>query len=151
MELTVGAIIEGKVTGITKFGAFVSLGEGKSGLVHISEISDSFVTDVSQFVSVGDTVRVRILAIDADGKIRLSIKKAVDAPAPSPRPAPRPAAPRPAAPSPAPSSPTGGTTLDDMLKRFMSESNANQAPSSSRRSGYEKRSAKKPNRRNYDD
>ncbi|MCQ2446348.1 MAG: S1 RNA-binding domain-containing protein [Clostridia bacterium] len=146
MELTVGAIIEGKVTGITKFGAFVSLGEGKSGLVHISEISDSFVTDVSQFVSVGDTVRVRILAIDADGKIRLSIKKAVDAPAPSPRPAPRPAA-----PSPAPSSPTGGTTLDDMLKRFMSESNANQAPSSSRRSGYEKRSAKKPNRRNYDD
>lgn len=146
MELTVGAIIEGKVTGITKFGAFVSLGEGKSGLVHISEISDSFVTDVSQFVSVGDTVRVRILAIDADGKIRLSIKKAVEAPAPSPRPAPRPAA-----PSPAPSSPTGGTTLDDMLKRFMSESNANQAPSSSRRSGYEKRSAKKPNRRNYDD
>lgn len=146
MELTVGAIIEGKVTGITKFGAFVSLGEGKSGLVHISEISDSFVTDVSQFVSVGDTVRVRILAIDTDGKIRLSIKKAVEAPAPSPRPAPRPAA-----PSPAPSSPTGGTTLDDMLKRFMSESNANQAPSSSRRSGYEKRSAKKPNRRNYDD
>lgn len=146
MELTVGAIIEGKVTGITKFGAFVSLGEGKSGLVHISEISDSFVTDVSQFVSVGDTVRVRILAIDADGKIRLSIKKAVEAPAPSPRPAPRPVA-----PSPAPSSPTGGTTLDDMLKRFMSESNANQAPSSSRRSGYEKRSAKKPNRRNYDD
>ena len=146
MELTVGAIIEGKVTGITKFGAFVSLDEGKSGLVHISEISDSFVTDVSQFVSVGDTVRVRILAIDADGKIRLSIKKAVEAPAPSPRPAPRPAA-----PSPAPSSPTGGTTLDDMLKRFMSESNANQAPSSSRRSGYEKRSAKKPNRRNYDD
>ncbi len=147
MELTVGAIIEGKVTGITKFGAFVSLGEGKSGLVHISEISDSFVTDVSQFVSVGDTVRVRILAIDADGKIRLSIKKAVEAPAPSPRPV----APRPAVPSPAPSSPTGGTTLDDMLKRFMSESNANQAPSSSRRSGYEKRSAKKPNRRNYDD
>ena len=156
MELTVGAVIDGKVTGITKYGAFVSLGDNKSGLVHISEISDSYVTDVSQFVAVGDAVRVRVLAIDADGKVRLSIKRAAE-----PRPAsppPRRAAPTPApASSPAPFSasspaaPSGGATLDAMLKRFMSESSATQSPASSRRSGYEKRNAKKPNRRRYDD
>ena len=151
MELARDAIVEGKVTGITKFGAFVSLGEGKSGLVHISEISDSFVTDISQFVSVGDTVRVRILAIDDDGKIRLSIKKAAPRAETAPRPisSERPVR-RPPSPAPAPAA-SEGTSLDDMLKRFMSESSANQSPASSRRSGYEKRSAKKPNRRNYDD
>ena len=60
MDLKVGAVCEGTVTGITKFGAFVSLGEGKSGLVHISEIADTYVSDVSAFLSVGQTVRVRV-------------------------------------------------------------------------------------------
>ena len=73
MELEVGAIMEGKVTGITKFGAFVLLPDGKSGLVHISEIANSFVSDISAFVQVGQMVRVRVLSVSPEGKINLSI------------------------------------------------------------------------------
>ena len=58
MDLAVGNILTGKVTGITKFGAFVSLAPGKSGLVHISEIANTFVNDVSEFLSVGQDVTV---------------------------------------------------------------------------------------------
>ena len=163
MELKVGAVCEGTVTGITKFGAFVSLGEGKSGLVHISEIADTYVTDVSAFLQMGQAVKVRIMAIDPDGKIRLSIKRAADRPASPNRPGPqnrpsssyRAPSPRPASeePEPAPAGEkTGKDSLDDMLKRFMSESNANLASAGGKnRSGYERRSAKKPGRRNYDD
>ena len=76
MELGVGSILEGKVTGITKFGAFVSLGENKSGLVHISELSDRFVKHPSEVVSVGDQVEVRVLSVDVKKKrIALSMKK----------------------------------------------------------------------------
>ena len=78
MALEVGSIVEGKVTGITKFGAFVALQEGKSGLVHISEIANSFVSDVSQFVQLGQTVKVRVLSISDEGKINLSIKRAAE-------------------------------------------------------------------------
>lgn len=78
MQIEVGSILEGKVTGITKFGAFVDLGEGKSGMVHISEISTTYVENVSDFLSVGQTVTVKVLSIADNGKISLSIKKAVD-------------------------------------------------------------------------
>jgi S1 RNA binding domain protein len=76
MHLEVGAVLEGKVASITKFGAFISLPEGKSGLVHISEIANSFVNDVREYISEGQTVKVKVLNIGPDGKINLSIKKA---------------------------------------------------------------------------
>lgn len=78
MELTVGAIIEGKVTGITNFGAFVDLGDGKTGMVHISEVALTYVSDIHQFVKENDTVKVKVLNIDENGKVSLSIKKALE-------------------------------------------------------------------------
>ena len=73
MQLDVGAIVEGKVTGITKFGAFVEIEKGVNGLVHISEISDSYVTDVADFLEKGDEVKAKVLSAD-NGKISLSLK-----------------------------------------------------------------------------
>ncbi len=75
MGLAVGEIFEGKVTGITKFGAFVSLPENKSGMVHISEVANTFVDDIKNFLTEGQEVRVKIMAIDEQGRINLSIKK----------------------------------------------------------------------------
>ena len=86
MELQVGSILEGKVTSITKFGAFVALEGGKSGLVHISEIANTFVNDVHEFLQEGQEVKVMVLSAE-NGKINLSIKKAQP-------PQERPAAPR---------------------------------------------------------
>ena len=80
MQVEVGAVVEGTVTGITKFGAFVRLPDGRSGLVHISEIANTYVNDVNEFLKLGDKVKVRVLAITPDGKINLSIKKAEPAP-----------------------------------------------------------------------
>ena len=93
MEYEVGTVLEGKVTSITKFGAFVALEGGKSGLVHISEIANSYVNDVHDFLQEGQDVKVKLLAIK-DGKLDLSIKKALPAPE---RPAQRSFQPRPAA------------------------------------------------------
>ena len=73
MEFGVGSVLEGKVTGITKFGAFVSLPEGKSGLVHISEIAYSYVNDVKDHLKEGQEVKVKVIGIK-DGKISLSMK-----------------------------------------------------------------------------
>ena len=112
MQLEVGTVLEGKVTGITKFGAFVSLPDGKSGLVHISEIANTFVNDVHDYVKDGDTVKVKVIGLGDDGKINLSIKKAVE-PQERPAPAPRsnsgfrPSAPRPAQPFARPAQPYG--------------------------------------------
>ena len=75
MQLEVGSILEGKVTGVTKFGAFVDLGEGKTGMVHISEVSSNYVTEISEHVKENQIVKVKILSIGEDGKIRLSMKK----------------------------------------------------------------------------
>ncbi len=83
MQPTVGEIFEGKVTGITKFGAFVSLPDGSNGLVHISEIANTYVSDVHDHVTEGQTVKVKVIGINEAGKINLSIKKA-EAPAPRP-------------------------------------------------------------------
>lgn len=76
MQLEVGAVFEGKVTGITKFGAFVSLPDGRSGLVHISEIANTYVNDVRDHLTEGAEVKVKVLRISDDGKVNLSIKKA---------------------------------------------------------------------------
>ena len=80
MDLAVGAIVEGKVTGITKFGAFVALPEGKSGMVHISEVAASFVSDIKDFLQEGQQVKVKIINIDQAGRINLSIKKTTEPP-----------------------------------------------------------------------
>ncbi|WP_438819143.1 S1 RNA-binding domain-containing protein [Intestinimonas massiliensis (ex Afouda et al. 2020)] len=92
MEFGVGSILEGKVTGITKFGAFVSLPGGRSGLVHISEIAYSYVNDVKDYLTEGQEVKVKVIGIDDNNRINLSIKKAMDPPPRPPRPAPGPAA-----------------------------------------------------------
>ena len=76
MQIEQGMIIEGKVTGVTNFGAFVALPEGKTGMVHISEVSSGFVRDINEFVKVGDTVSVMVLSVDDRGKVALSMKRA---------------------------------------------------------------------------
>jgi len=76
MPLEVGAIVEGVVTGVTNFGAFVSLPDGKTGLVHISEIADAYVKDINEYVKKNDAVKVKVLSVDPSGKIGLSIKQA---------------------------------------------------------------------------
>ena len=86
MSLEVGAIVEGEVTGITNFGAFVQLPEGKVGLIHISEVSNVYVKDVHEFLKEHDKVKVKVLSIDARGKIGLSIKQAMPPVPPQPKP-----------------------------------------------------------------
>ena len=77
MSLEVGMVVEGKVTGITKFGAFVDLENGKTGMVHISEVAPTYVNDIKDHLKEGQVVKVKILSIGDDGKIGLSIKKAL--------------------------------------------------------------------------
>ena len=85
MELEVGAVYAGKVTGITKFGAFVAIANGRSGLVHISEIANTYVDDVSKHLTVGQDVNVKLLSFDASGRINLSIKQTLPTPERQPR------------------------------------------------------------------
>ena len=126
--LAVGDIVEGKVTGLTKFGAFVALPEGKSGLVHISEIASGYVTEVGDHLQSGQTVKVRVIGIGPDGKINLSIKKAEERPPAGGRPQ---AAPRGMAPPRSGYNKQGGrqggapqapASFEDKLKQFMQES-----------------------------
>lgn len=76
MEAEVGSVVEGKVTGITSFGVFVQFEENTTGMVHISEVADTYVKDIKDFVKVGDAVKVKILAVTPEGKISLSMKQA---------------------------------------------------------------------------
>ncbi len=136
MEFGVGSIVEGKVSGITKFGAFISLPEGKSGLVHISEIAYSYVNDVHEHLNEGDQVKVKVIGIDEAGRINLSIKKAAEPPArPAAAPRPQNGAPRPAAaPRPqngaprersfTPAATKEPTSFEDRLKQFMAASDS---------------------------
>lgn len=80
MQLEVGKIYEGKVTGITKFGAFVEIDKDTTGMVHISEVANTFVSEIKDHIKEGETVKVKVLSIGEDGKISLSIKKAQPAP-----------------------------------------------------------------------
>jgi len=81
MAIEVGTKLEGKVTGITHFGAFVELSKGVTGLVHISEIADNYVKDVNDHLKLDDIVTVKVIHVDKDGKIGLSIRQALDKPA----------------------------------------------------------------------
>jgi len=119
MQLEVGAVLEGKVTGITKFGAFVSLEEGKSGLVHISEIANTYVNDVSEHLTQGQTVKVRVIGIN-DSKITLSIKKAMEQPEQPRREMPRPQR----SFTPKQPEPVAENSFEDKLKRFMTDSDS---------------------------
>ena len=76
MSIEVGTILPGKVTGITNFGAFVDLGNRKTGLVHISEVSNSYIKDIKDVLTVGDEVQVKVMEIAGDGKVSLSIRRA---------------------------------------------------------------------------
>ncbi len=121
MQLEVGAVLEGKVTGITKFGAFVELPEKKTGMVHISEVASAYVKEIRDFITEGQTVKVKVLSVGDDGKISLSMKKAVP-------PAPRSSAPRRAAFSGRPdtvewNSPSSkNDSFEDMMNRFKATS-----------------------------
>ncbi|MBG9542633.1 hypothetical protein ABE29_07465 [Cytobacillus firmus] len=86
MSIEAGSKLTGKVTGITNFGAFVELPEGSTGLVHISEVADKYVKDINEHLKVGDMVEVKVINVEKDGKIGLSIKKAKDRPVRSERP-----------------------------------------------------------------
>lgn len=137
MELAVGSIMEGKVTGITKFGAFVTLPGGRSGLVHISEIAYSYVNDVKDHLAEGQTVTVKIIGIDENHRINLSIKQALP---PPPKPERRGSqqnrgaregggerrerSPRREAFNPNPPQPKGPATFEDQLKQFMASSDS---------------------------
>ena len=131
MELTVGAIVEGKIKTITNFGAFVALPENKTGMVHISEVANTYVSDVRQHLTEGQDVKVMVIGIE-NGKCNLSIKRL------EPKPqrennrsfAPRRegnSAPRPAArmaPTPPPAPKTADQLFEERLKAFMSESDS---------------------------
>lgn len=130
MQPEVGAVLEGKVSGVTKFGAFVNLPGGKSGLVHISEIANTFVSDVAQYVSVGQTVKVKVIGINGD-KINLSIKRAEEseeAPrrrAQQQRPEQQSRPPKqPRQPSGQVTEPTDDQAFEDKLKQFMKDSDS---------------------------
>ena len=133
MELTVGAILEGKVKTITNFGAFVALGENQTGMVHISEVANSYVSDIREHLTEGQDVKVMVIGVDG-GKINLSIKRLEPKPqrpnngfrtgAPrqsGPQNAPRPAR---TAPTPPPAPKTADQLFEEKLKAFMSESDS---------------------------
>ena len=114
MGLEVGAVCNGKITSITKYGAFVALGEGKSGMVHISEVSHTYVNDINEHLKSGQEVKVKIIGIDENGRISLSIRKAE----------PRPERPQQGfAPKPQVREPVE-LSFEDKLKQFMQDSDS---------------------------
>lgn len=128
-----GSIQEGKVTGIMNFGAFVALPGGKSGLIHISEISTTFVRDVHDHLQVGQIVRVKVLDINEQGKINLSLKQAAenteaekgnaDASAPVPAGSARPRS----SEMGEVAGPSGDQSFEEKLKKFMQDSDSRNA------------------------
>ena len=121
MELTVGAILEGKVKTITKFGAFIALPGNRTGMVHISEVAHVYVSDIHDFLTEGQDVKVKIIEIDPTGKINLSIKKTQEAPPRQSRPRPVQSAAPAARKAPQNKEPA---SFDEMLKQFMADSDS---------------------------
>lgn len=123
MEISVGSIVDGTVKSITKFGAFISLPGGRSGLVHISEIAHTYVNDVSDHLTDGQAVRVKVVGIDEMGRINLSIKKATEPPArPQSNNQPRGRTPNYTRAAPAPKDQP--TDFEFRLKQFMQSSDS---------------------------
>ena len=129
MELTVGAILEGKVKSITNFGAFVALPENRTGMVHISEVANSYVSDIRQHLTEGQDVKVMVIGTES-GKINLSIKRLEAKPQRETgskggfRREGNPARPPHAAPTPPPAPKTADQLFEEKLKQFMSESDS---------------------------
>ena len=132
MELTVGSILEGKVKSITNFGAFIALPENKTGMVHISEVANAYVSDIRQHLTEGQDVKVMVIGLD-NGKINLSIKRLEPKPQRESgskfRSAPRrdggaPNQGRRAEPTPPPAPKTADQLFEERLKQFMSESDS---------------------------
>ena len=129
MELTVGAILEGKIKTITNFGAFVALPENKTGMVHISEVANTYVSDIRQHLTEGQDVKVVVIGLE-NGKVNLSIKRLEAKPAreAAPRVNRAPAQtqnqyrPQRTAPTPPPAPKTADQLFEEKLKAFMSES-----------------------------
>lgn len=111
MSVSIGEIVEGTVSDIMDYGAFVKLEDGKNGLIHISEVSKEYVEDIHKVLKTGDKVKAKVLSIDAKGKIALSIKKAM-------------------APQRASKEETvkekGPLSLEDMLSKFLKDSDERQ-------------------------
>ncbi|PYZ93893.1 RNA-binding protein S1 [Salipaludibacillus keqinensis] len=133
-QYEVGSIVEGKVTGIKPFGAFVALDEKKQGLVHISHIAHGYVKDINEQLTVGDQVKVKVLSVDEEsGKISLSIKETQPKPERTERPRPQGGAPRGGgggnkrAGGGQQSQAQGFNTLEDKLKDWLKQSNEIQA------------------------
>ena len=132
MELTVGTIVEGKVKTITNFGAFVALPENKTGMVHISEVANTFVSDIRQHLTEGQDVKVMVIGAE-NGKINLSIKRLEARPQRENSPRgnsfnrennqnqPRPVR---SAPTPPPAPKTADQLFEEKLKQFMTESDS---------------------------
>ncbi len=133
MEFTVGAIFDGKVKTITNFGAFITLPENKTGLVHISEVANTFVSDIRQHLTEGQDVKVMVISTE-NGKINLSIKRLESKPARESAPranafrpregAPAQSRPQRTAPTPPPAPKTADQLFEEKLKQFMSESDS---------------------------
>ena len=113
MGLEIGSILEGKVTGITNFGAFVSLPDGANGMVHISEVANSYVSDIREHLKEGQTVKVKVISAE-EGRVSLSIKKAMEPV--------RPARSANFRANSASATPPAPMSFEDKLKQFMQES-----------------------------
>ena len=131
MQLEIGKIYEGKVKGITNYGAFVEVpvedGRPVTGMVHISEVANTYVSDIHDFLTEGQSVTVKVIAVNEQGKISMSIKKAQpeNAEAPQqkkPRPPRRPEREKGIVWEPKPQKPQSEMTFDDMLNRFKQHS-----------------------------
>lgn len=131
MQLQVGEIFEGKVTGVKKFGAFVKLPCGTTGMVHISEVSNQYIQELADVLSEGQSVRVKVVNVADDGKVALSIKQTMDAQEQQrAREAPAARAPRPAGSrgdpgkvwQPKAAKPSTNLSFEDMMSRFKTQS-----------------------------
>ena len=131
MELTVGAVLEGKVKSITNFGAFISLPDNKTGLVHISEVANTYVSDIREHLTEGQDVKVVVISAEA-GKVNLSIKRLEPKPQREEKSGFRPprrennteSRPARTAPPPSPAPKTADQLFEERLKQFMTESDS---------------------------
>ena len=124
MDLTVGAIIEGKVKSITNFGAFIALPENKTGMVHISEVANAYVNDIRQYLTEGQDVKVMVIALDPAGKINLSMKRLEPKPPAQNRQRNNNDRPKAATPTQATVAKSSDQIFEERLKQFMSESDS---------------------------
>ena len=127
MQVTVGSILEGKVAKVTNYGAFVDLEGGGSGMIHISEVANTYVKDINDYLKVGDPVKVKVIGINPENKVSLSVKETMEFAAPQGQPQSRP--PRPQGRSQAPRSynrpaaiPSTGDSFEDMMNRYKKSS-----------------------------